>query len=211
LPAAIAVEATGALVVVDAGLRAVVRVDPHTGDRKIVSCRAIDAQRNCLGTPMGQGPPLLIPLAIAIGAGGEIWVADAQRHAVLRVDPHTGERKTVSGCLEVDEIDPRGECVGGSIGHDPPIDFPRAMSVEATGTLMVVDGEIDAVVRVDPSTGEREIVSDASIGRGLPLPFPVAIAVEASGSLVVIDEKIDAVVRVDADTGNRVIVSIGAE
>ena len=40
IPGAIAVEATGALVVVDAGGKgagAVVRVDPHTGDRKLVS------------------------------------------------------------------------------------------------------------------------------------------------------------------------------
>ena len=94
---AIAVEATGALVVVDAELGAVVRVDPQTGDRKIVpGCPAIDAQRNCLGTLIGQGPPFLIPLAIAIGADGDLWVGDAQRQAVMRVDPQTGDRAIVS-------------------------------------------------------------------------------------------------------------------
>jgi streptogramin lyase len=84
-------------VVVDAELGAVVRVDPQTGDRKIVSgCPAIDAQRNCLGILIGQGPPFLIPLAIAIGADGDLWVGDAQRQAVMRVGPQTGDRAIVS-------------------------------------------------------------------------------------------------------------------
>jgi streptogramin lyase len=46
--------------------------------------------------PFGQGPPFLIPLAIAIGADGDLWVGDAQRQAVMRVGPQTGDRAIVS-------------------------------------------------------------------------------------------------------------------
>jgi sugar lactone lactonase YvrE len=209
LPAAAAVEAAGSLIVTDAGLGAVVRADPRTGDRTLVSgCPAIDAQRNCQGTLLGQGPPFRTPSAIAMAADGHLWVGDTLRQAVLQVDPSTGDRTLVSGCTA---IDVEGRCVGGLIGRGPPFDFPVALAVEVTGALVVVDAGLGAVMRVNPSTGDRTLVSDASIGRGLPLFFPVAIAVEADESLVVVDRKINAVVRVDPYIGERTIVSTGAE
>jgi sugar lactone lactonase YvrE len=209
LPASLAIEATGALVVVDKELRAVVRVDPQTGDRTIVSgCLEIDRQRNCLKALIGgQDHPFVIPSGIAI-EGTDALVVDGGLGAVLRVNLQTGDRTIVSGCPE---INAEGHCVKEIIGLGPRFELPEAMAVEATGALVVVDTGLHAVVRVDPGTGDREIVSDAIIGHGLPLLFPVAIAVEAAGSLVIIDRKIDAVVQVDPHTGDRTIVSVGAE
>jgi sugar lactone lactonase YvrE len=196
-PRGIAVGVTNSLVVVDSDLRAVVRVDPVEGSAAIIAA-----------TNVGCGPPFIKPLAMVVEAAGALIIVDRRLKAVVRVDPHTGDRAIVSGCAD---IDAEGRCVGGIIGCGPPFDFPVALAVEAVGSLVIVDTELDAVVRVNPQTGNRAIESDAGIGNGLPLFFPVAIAVEAAGSLVVIDREINAVVRVDLHTGNRAIISIGAE
>jgi sugar lactone lactonase YvrE len=214
-PWRIAIEATGALVVVDLGLKAVVRVDPHTGERILVSgCPAIDALGKCRGPLMGgEGRAFVVPAGIAIEATGALVVVDPVLQAVLRVDPHTGERTLVSGCLGTVRD---GHCVGEILGRGLAFDFPQSVVVEATGTLAVVDSGLDAVVRVDPVTGDRESVSDPGLGRGLPLIFPVAIALEAAPpeaaeSWVVLEFGLGAVIRIDPHTGDRVIVSVGAE
>ena len=59
---------------------------------------------------------------------------------------------------------------------------PTGIAVEPSGTLVVVDNGLRAVVRVDPQTGARTIISDATTGSGPALVRPIAIAVEASTS-----------------------------
>jgi hypothetical protein len=64
--------------------------------------------------------------------------------------------------------DPRGGCPSQasarSTGRRPApcasaLRFPGGIEVEATGTLVVVGGVLDAVLRVDPLTGDRTVVS----------------------------------------------------
>lgn len=74
-----------------------------------------------------------------------------------------------------------------SIGNGPGFESPRGIAEEADGSLVVVDSDLDAVLRVDPTTGDRVIISDASIGSGQVFELPLSIAIEADGSLVVVD------------------------
>jgi len=53
-----------------------------------------------------------------------------------------------------------------SIGSGPGFVTPRGIAVEADGSLVVVDLGLQAVVRVDPVSGDRTIISDASTGSG---------------------------------------------
>ena len=101
----------------------------------------------------------------------------------------------------------RGTSAFGVVGSGPDFGDPSDIAVEASGDLVVVDRDLDAVVRVDPVTGDRTIVSDAGTGAGPAFVSPGSIAVEASGDLVVTDPALRAVVRVDPVTGDRTIVS----
>ena len=89
----------------------------------------------------------------------------------------------------------------------PLLGFVRAIAVEANGQLVVVDSNLDAVLRVDPLTGNRTIVSDAATGRGTAFVNPTNIAVEADGQLVVVDDALATIFRGDPSTGNRTIIS----
>jgi streptogramin lyase len=145
-PSGMALEASGSFVVTDEGLDAVLRVDPVTGDRTIVS----DAST-------GRGPALRSPQGIAVEASGRLVVVNYGRTiaAVLRVDPATGDRTVVSGCPVRRPVCPPGR-EGGS---GPRLDAPLDIVVEPTGRLVVVDVKLDAVLRVDPDTGDRTVVS----------------------------------------------------
>ena len=210
-----AVEASGTLVVAHSGgpvetskgLRiivgvepgAVVRVNPRTGARTIIS----DATT-------GSGPALVRPIlngAIAVEASGAFVVpgsdpstfdpSTGRRPVLVRVDPRTGAQTIISD---------------GTMGGWPPGFFARSIAVEATGTFVVAGGFPAAVVRVDPMTGAPTIVSDATTGSGPQLRSVHGIAVEASGAFVVVSEGPSnriplTLVRVDPLTGARIIIA----
>jgi len=101
-----------------------------------------------------------------------------------------------------------------SVGNGPGFESPRGIAVEANGSLVVIDSGLPAVIRVDPISGDRVILSDDSTGSGPDFEILRGIAIEADGSLVVVDTGrdpgntgLDAVLRVDPISGDRVIVS----
>jgi streptogramin lyase len=188
----IAVEADGN-VVVTAGAGAVIRVDPVTGDRTIVS-DADTGSGPAFGAPLGN---VASERSIAVEADGNLLVLDAELVAVFRVDPVTGDRTIVS------DAD-----TGSGAAFGAPL---RGVAVEADGNVVVTvvaAGAAGAVIRVDPVTGDRTIVSDASTGDGGALLGAYGIAVEADGNLVVTDDLLWAVIRVDPVSGDRTNASL---
>ncbi len=93
------------------------------------------------------------------------------------------------------------------VGSGPGFVTPFDIGVEADGSLVVIDPGLEAVVRVDPVSGDRTILSDASVGSGPGFGAPFGIAVEADGSLVVVDIGLEVVLRVDPVSGDRTIIS----
>ena len=93
------------------------------------------------------------------------------------------------------------------VGSGPDLSSPGGIAIEADGNLVVIDNNLVAVFRVDPISGDRTILSDASTGSGPVFGSPIGIAIEADGSLVVTDFDLDAVFRVDPVSGDRTILS----
>jgi hypothetical protein len=76
-----------------------------------------------------------------------------------------------------------------------------------TGELLVVDRVLRAVVRIDPISGDRRMLSDDTIGVGPVFSDPVDITVESTEQIIVLDMGLRAIVRVDAQHGDRAIIS----
>ena len=207
---AIAVEANGDFVV--AGLlgtintfgAAVVRINPMTGDRTIVSgCPDVDlslSSPRCVGAPIGSGPTFRNLTAIATEANDTLLVTDDFLLNVMRVNLITGDRTFVSGCEDVTTL-PEPTCVG-IVGNGPLFLSPEDIAIEADGNLVVADSDLNAVVGVDVMMGDRIIVASDP-----PFEFPIAIDVETGGHLIVADRNRAAMVRVEPLTGNHTIVS----
>lgn len=189
-PHAVLVEPFGTLAVIDSRAHAVFRVLPNTGERMILS-----------DSNTGRGPNLSEPLDIAMERRGTFVVVNDNLDAVLRIDPETGDRTVVSGCPE-----PGDACLS-LVGTGPLFGRLVSIAVEDEGTLIVVDLEAKAVLRVDPVRGNRTILSDANRSRGPVLDEPMGIAVQSNGTLALIDTALDAVVEVDPVTGDRRILS----
>lgn len=192
----IAVATNGSFVVTD--LTTVVRVNPDTGDRTVVSgCSnfALGTIR-CTGDMIGTGPSLRSPRGIVLESDGHLVVIDRSLEAVVRVDPNTGNRTVLTGGPD-------------HIGGGPPIEAPLSIALESDGHLVVTDVLLKGVVRVDPVTGDRTLVTGGpdNLGSGPPLESPRGIALESNGHLVVIDASLDGVVRVDPVTGDRTLVA----
>jgi hypothetical protein len=66
---------------------------------------------------------------------------------------------------------------------------------------------------IDPTTGDRTIISDNTHGTGTDLSHPFGVSLDSSGNLLVTDQGVsdnnttEAIVRVDPLTGNRTVVS----
>ena len=85
----IAEDGDGNLVVVDSGLKAVVQVDPVTGDRTTISDNEMMDMEPYFEDPRG------IAVEGDIAEDGYIWVLDSD--AVIQVNPNdTGERTIIS-------------------------------------------------------------------------------------------------------------------
>ena len=81
----------------------------------------------------GSGPDFRLPVDIAIESTGTLLVVDqnGQRRSVIRVDPLTGSRTTVS-----DDV----------TGDGPFFDQPSGMVIENDQSLLVTDESIDRMV-----------------------------------------------------------------
>jgi streptogramin lyase len=130
----------GDFLVADSGvfLRALLQVDPHTGDRTIFSSASV-----------GGGPAFSTPFDLAIEADGSILVSDFHLAAIFRVDPATGDRTIVSSA---------------AIGSGRALVRPSGITIEQGGSILVCS--VEAVIRIDPVTGDRSVVSSHTVGTG---------------------------------------------
>ena len=174
------------------GAGGIIRVDSATGARTTVSENS---------SPAG-GPAFVDPLGVVIASNGDLLVADQNAFGggggVIRVNPATGQRTTVS-----ENASP----AGGAAFVDP-----FALTLAANGDILVSDqnafGGGGGVIRVDPVTGVRTPVTQNAAPPGAPFfDAPFGITTEANGSIVVADATLAALVRVDPATGARTVLS----
>jgi sugar lactone lactonase YvrE len=136
----------GELYVTDLANQAVYRVDPTTGARTIIS----DATH-------GTGVAFGAPQGLSVDARGNLLVADAGNQQIIRVDPVTGNRTVVSGL---------------GTGTGTGFALPSGVTVDPLGNIQVADSgdlginALPAVFNVDPTTGNRTILSDFAHGSG---------------------------------------------
>jgi hypothetical protein len=168
-PYGLAREADGDMVVTDADafagdMAGVIRVDPATGLRTAVSA----------DTAPPTPPGFELPLGIAVEANGDLVVADPGLTGptgvgLVRVDPANGRRAVLSA--------------NGQPGGGPDFVDPVGLAIEPDGDILVADaGDPTAgdgrVIRVDPDSGARTLVSETGMPSGGPdLEMPIALTV----------------------------------
>jgi hypothetical protein len=189
----------GFALVVDRQQNALISVDLATSGRKEVS-------GDEAGGGAGFEDPQALSLDVETGVYGQIEtvgkvvVADPGAAALVSVDPVSGARVVLSG---------------GPAGAGPAFGAPRGVAFDpgdAAASLpsrfLVVDEQLNALVAVDPTSGDRTIVSDAATGTGPELGAPQAVTLELdaegpTGRALVVTETPAALIAVDLATGDR--------
>lgn len=176
-PNGVALEASENILVIDSeagsgndppgfSLGALFRVNPSTGARTLLSD---------FGDPF-QGPMGNDPRDVAVEPSGTILIIDFEASptnfgsgALFRVNPSTGTRTLLSDF---------GNPAQGPLGNDP-----RGVAIDASGNILVTDSfaRLDGkgvLFKVNPSTGQREVISDFGNSTQGPLgDDPVGVAV----------------------------------
>jgi DNA-binding beta-propeller fold protein YncE len=203
-PFGVAAAADGTLFVADPDLPGVLRVDA-AGEVEPVTCRA-----------RGWGAPM----AVTIGPGGELWVADGGAAEIVVVPADRRCRAIGAGLLErptglafsagrlvvadpprhqLVVLSPSGELVArwGSEGEGPDqLHFPSAVAADAGGVL-VVDALNFRIVRVS-TEGRAALAFGAPGDSAGAFARPKGVAVDGEGRVYVTDAQRDLVLVFDA-------------
>jgi sugar lactone lactonase YvrE len=198
-----AYDANGKILVLDAGDFSskssgprILRVDPVTGARSVLSSNST----------WSKGPDFADLVAIAVESDGRILALNGGPvpggGALLRVDPGSGSRTLLSQ---------NGAPVTG-----PEFEWPVAMTASPDGDIYLLDvgmASAPRIIRVDPKSGARTLISTSCAPGGEPsFQRPTHIAVDRDGAILVSD--VDSagkgvLIKVDRDTGTRTKVPSG--
>ena len=136
-PAAVAVDASGRVLISDAGNHRVRAIDPGAG--RISTLAGVGGDPfSGLGDYAGDGGPaasasLNTPVGLAIDAQGNLFIADQDNHRVRRVDAKTGVIVTVAGTGQA------GLSGDGGPGLLARLDTPAGLALLPSGDLLIAD------------------------------------------------------------------------
>ncbi len=162
----IAIDENGDLIVTDSIEDRVVRVDPISGNRSVISDGAIDD-----------------PGVVGILPDGQLIVPGIDENTLYQIDPQSGVETMISASAP-----------GGAIGSGPDLLTPFGVAPEEDGQILVtslVPGN-PSLLRIDPATGDRLLVSSQTTGVGpdfvtpsfitvVPVPEPASIVLFLCG------------------------------
>ena len=182
-PSAVAVGPDGSLYICDRWNQRIRKVDP----RGIITTIAGDGWRKRRGDPTldpgrfrGDGGPateasLSMPLGVAVGADGSLYIADAYNNRIRRVDSK-GIIITVAGDGWRDR-EGMGRLAGdGGPATKASLSYPEAVAVGTDSSLYIVDGLNERIRRVDP----KGIITTMTV-----IEWANSIAMRKDGSIFV--------------------------
>ncbi len=211
-PTGLALTADDGLIVAETGANRVRIVRNSPQGRRVETI----AGNGMLGNRDGSGAEAMFrrPTDVAVGPGGEIYVADSDNHTIRRIDP------SPSGGWTVSTVAGRGFTAGFADGPAKAARFnrPTSIEVDAAGNLYVADqannrirmiraGSADVVTLA--GTGEAWGWRDAAIGSQAQFVHPTALALGNHGELYVFDTGNQLLRRINADPGRSVTTLAG--
>jgi hypothetical protein len=215
-PAGLALDASGNLFIADAGNSVIRKINLSTG---IITTVA----GNGMAGYSGDGGPaasaeLSLPLAVAVDAHGDIFIADRGNFVIREVSAATGEISTVAGDGTETEM--------GSYGDGGPATsaefVPSGVAVDPAGDIFIIDDYNDLVREVSAATGVITTVAGggpydmptASIYTGPATAvefgdyqFGLNAAVDTHGNLFISDWSGEVIREVNLATGEMTTVA----
>jgi sugar lactone lactonase YvrE len=203
LPYGVAVDGAGNVYVADGGNHTIRKITPDG----TVSTLAGAAQQQGSVNGTGGAARFASPFGVAVDAGGNVYVADSENHAIRRITP-AGVVTTVAGQLGLS-----GAVDGGaSVAR---FNQPRGVALDAAGNLFVVDHGNSVIRHVATNGNVTTIIGTAgvvgevdSVGAAARVYSPTGIA--ADNTTIYIADTANNLIRrgVPASTAPLPVVAI---
>lgn len=157
----------------------------------------------------GDTPPTLeLPIALAVGSSGELYIADAQAHRIFRMD-------SKEGITIVAGIGAQGLDGDGASSRNALLDSPSGLATDAAGNLYIADTRNHRIRRVEAVTGLITTVAGADgfgfNGDGTALAtrlaLPKGLSVDNQGNIYFADSGNHRIRKID--TGGKVTTIAG--
>jgi sugar lactone lactonase YvrE len=189
----------------------------YVADTRNHRVRRVDVSTAIISTVAGNGTDfpfrddvratetsLHFPHGVALDADGNIYIADTFNNRIRRVAADTGVIRTVAGTGAEGFAGDDGPATGAALNR------PRALVLDASGSLFVADSDNSRVRRIDTragsistvaGNGRTTIADDGAPAQSAALLRPRGIAVDSAGNVFVADTENHRIRKVDAVTG----------
>ena len=180
----------------------------HAGNAFLVdnaTVRRIDVATQIITTVVPTGVLSGLPNGIATDSTGVLYLSDANKSVVDRVDPATSALTVVAGTPGVS-----GFAGDGGPGTSATLDVPAGLAFDSTDNLFIVDSSANVVRRVDKNTGVITTVAgtrtagysgDGGPAANAQLSLPFALAFDPFDNLFIGEGRNKRIRRVSALTG----------
>ena len=201
-PISLALDRSGNLFIVDFGNHRIRRVDASTGIITTVAGTGSFVTSGDNGPARAAG--LGGPIAVAVDAGGNLFIADHKDHRVRRVDAATQVIAPVVGNGSASYSGDSGPA------SQATLNFPSGVAVDAAGNLYIQDTASHRIRKVAAGSGVITTAVGGASGdhgpaTGAVLNTIAGIAVDAMGNVYVSDAIANRVATIAA--GTRVITT----
>jgi sugar lactone lactonase YvrE/plastocyanin len=218
-PYGVAMDSVGNVYIADESDNRVRKVDAVTGTITTVagngtSCSNPTANPACGDGGAATAAQLNEPMAVAVDAAGNLYIADLANFRIRRVDAASGAITTVAGTGSQGYY---ADMVSGAPATSAALGLVPSIALDSFGNLFIVD-EINNIVRkVSAATGLITTVAGTvgpgnNSGDGGPATsaqfyYPTGVAVDGTGNLYISDYLNDSIRKVDAAT--QTITTLG--
>src|SRR5438034_5576971 len=141
----------------------------------------------------GSGSALLLgqsPMGVAV-SGSRVYVADAPRGVIRRIDTTTGVETVVAG------NGASGFAGDGGPATAAELNYPTGVALDAAGNLFIAEQDNAVVRKVDGTTGAISTVAgmagmfdftgDGGQATAAELSYPAGVALDGAGNLFIAD------------------------
>ena len=166
----------------------IVKIDPVTGDRTVLSSNLV-----------GNG---ITNIAVQYGLhweNGVLLAGDFANDALFSIDTMTGDRQIISKSSSTN---------GPLVGSGPIIPYISGLRVDAHGMIITSIVDSMSIVSIDPISGDRTLISkEGELGSGPEFESPLGLDIDPTDqSLIVTDFDRERLMRVDPLTGDRTTI-----
>ena len=192
---AVTLDAAGNIYIADAGNRRVRKVTP---DGIVTTFAGIGVEAFSGDGGPATAAALGRPMALALDAGGNLYIADSTNQRIRRVSAG-GIITTIAGNGINGFSGDGGAATSASLG------FPVGVAVDRAGNVYVADGDNNRIRKITPGglistvagNGKGGFSGDGGLATGASLNIPFSVALDSAGNLFIADAGNNRVRRVD--------------